>query len=52
MKTTQSVRTDTMKMPPTLAVMTRRLKLVVGTISEVELSFTALKSVTPEKNPT
>ena len=34
------------KNPPALAVMTRRL-MAGGGLSEVELSFTALKSVTP-----
>ena len=42
----QSARMQKTKNPPALAVMTRRL-MEGGGLSEVELSLTALKSVTP-----
>lgn len=46
----QSARMQKTKNPPALAVMTRRLMEGGGLRSEVELSFTALKSVTPGRN--
>ena len=45
-KMIQSARMQKTKKPPALAVMTRRL-MAGGGLSDVELSFTALKSVTP-----
>ena len=45
-KMMQSARMQKTKNPPALAMMTRRLR-EGGGLSEVELSLTALKSVTP-----
>ena len=43
----QSVDAQSIKTPPTLDMIKGRLELLDGA-SDVELSFTALKSVTPE----